>query len=984
MTGDRWTRLEALVDTATTLAPEARAAFLDKECSGDSDMRREVESLLARETRVEGFLEVPHLRVVSAADLGANLDPASSRLAAGTELGPYRIEDFVGAGGMGSVYRATDPRLARTVAIKVLTTRAASDVDRRRLEKEARAASALNHPHICTVHDIGSEAGTAYLVMEYLDGDTLAEKLTKRGPLPPPQALDAAIQIADALAAAHRAGIVHRDLKPGNIMFVKAGPGRSGQSDVKLLDFGLARNVNPPDAATAADSVRTHGLVFGTVPYMAPEQVAGRPADARTDLFAFGAVLYEMLTGRRAFDSDSQAGVIAAVLEREPVPLTDAQPQTPPALDRLIRKCLAKDPDARWQSASDVADELRWIAEGRETSPGPRRASPRHRARVWPFLVPLVALAGVVIGWSVRRAPAPEVLHVTLSLSDLELTLSAGGVAISPDGGTIAFVARRRQEEPRLYLRRLSEREARPVKGTDGAVAPLFSPDGKWLAFGVDGKLVRVLVDGGERQVICPFDYQGLSRAHWTAGGDIVFGHWPGGVSIVPASGGSPRNLVPSSTRYLLWPHLLPGGRVLLFTVLNPSNASVVALTLATGVQRTIIPDASCARYLPTGHLVYVSEGRLRAVAFDPRTLTTRGESRVVLEDFAFGRMASGAFADYDTSSTGTLVALPASSMLTRLVWRDRSGRTSELPFEPRDYLFPSLSADGRRLTVTVSRWPFTYVWIGSVDGEPLQQLTRRGRDMCSIFSKDGQWVAFTSARDGWSNLFKVRADGTDVTAEPERLTEASSNHKPTSWSRDGRWVLFNDNQGPPWKRDIARVAVVSSKMREPLVRTENNEIEAVLSPDERWIAYQSDESGQWEVYVRPYPGRGGAMQVSVNGGRGPAWNPRGDELFYQTRAALMSVPFRNRQPLRPVRLFAPAWSEEYPQGIRRDPGRRAVSFRPAGDGPERDHAREELVSRGHGQGPSGLTPLRPSPLRHSVSRAPSMRLLGGVLRSMW
>ncbi len=912
MTGDRWTRLEALVDAATTLAPEARPAFLDQECSGDAEMRREVESLLARETRVEGFLEVPHPRGVSAADLGANLDPASSRLAAGTELGPYRIEDFIGAGGMGAVYRATDPRLTRTVAIKVLTTRAASDVDRRQLEKEARAASALNHPHICTVHDIGSEAGTAYLVMEYLDGETLAEKLTKRGLLPPPQALDAAIQIADALAAAHRAGIVHRDLKPGNIMLVKAGPGRSGQSDVKLLDFGLARNVNPRDAATAADSVRTHGLVVGTVPYMAPEQIAGRPADARTDLFAFGAVLYEMLTGRRAFDSDSQAGVIAAVLEREPVPLTDAQPLTPPALDRLIRKCLAKDPDARWQSASDVADELRWIAEGHETPPGPRRASRRHRARVWPFLLPLVALAGVVIGWGVRRAPAPEILHVMLSLSDLELTLSAGGVAISPDGGTIAFVARRRQEEPRLYLRRLSEREARPVKGTDGAVAPLFSPDGKWLAFGVDGKLVRVLVDGEERQVICPFDYQGLSRAHWTAGGDIVFGHWPGGLSIVPASGGSPRSLVPSSTRYLLWPHLLPGGQVLLFTVLNPSDASVVALTLATGVQQTLIPDASCARYLPTGHLVYVSEGRLRAIAFDPRTLTMRGESRVVLEDFAFGRVASGAFADYDTSSTGTLIALPASSMLTRLVWRDRSGRTSELPFEPRAYLFPSLSADGRRLTVTVSRWPFTYVGIGSVDGEPLQQLTRRGRDMCSIFSKDGQWIAFTSASDGWSNLFKVRADGTDVTAEPERLTEASSNHKPTSWSRDGRWLLFNDNQGPPWKRDIARVAVVSSTRREPLVRTENNEIEAVLSPDERSIAYQSDESGQWEVYVRPYPGPGGAMQVSVNGGRGPAWNPRGNELFYQTRTALMSVPFRNRQPSRPVRLFAPAWSEEY------------------------------------------------------------------------
>jgi hypothetical protein len=338
--------------------------------------------------------------------------------------------------------------------------------------------------------------------------------------LPLPQALDIAAQIADALGAAHRAGIVHRDLKPANIMLVKAGSGRTGLLDVKLLDFGLARSMAPSADATGRDSISGTGLVVGTVPYMAPEQVTGRAVDVRTDLFAFGALVYEMLSGRRAFDADSQAGVIAAILDREPAPITDLQPLAPPSLDRLIRKCLAKEPDSRWQTAADLADELRWIAEG-QRKVGFHPPAARDSRRRWTLgsVVLLLAAGLMAVGWYARRGVTADPVHVSVSLADLGLRLGSEGIAISPDGKTLAFVARHDDEQPRLYLRPLSEPHARAVSGTEGASAPFFSPDGKWIAFAAEGRLVKVLVDGDEKKVICPIDYQGLSRGHWTADG---------------------------------------------------------------------------------------------------------------------------------------------------------------------------------------------------------------------------------------------------------------------------------------------------------------------------------------------------------------------------------------------------------------------------------------------------------------------------------
>jgi len=931
MTNQRWQRVDAVLQAALELAPDARPAFLDGACDGDAALRQDVESLLAREPRAHRFLEGIPADEQAAARLDGGASPAD-RLTPGAHLGPYLIESFIGAGGMGAVFKATDTRLARTVALKVLTIAAASDIDRRRLEREARSASALNHPHICTVYDIGIEAGTPYLVMEYLDGETLAGRLARTGPLPLPQALDIAAQIADALSAAHGAGIVHRDLKPANIMLVKAGPGRTGLLDAKLLDFGLARNTKPSAEAAGRDSVSATGLVIGTVPYMAPEQVAGRAVDPRTDLFAFGAVLYEMLSGRRAFDADSQAGVIAAILDREPPPITDVQPLTPPSLDRLVRKCLAKEPDQRWQTASDLADELRWIAEGQQKR-GSHSPAARDSRRWWALgSVVLLAAAGLIaIGWHARKGAIADPVHVSVSLADLGLRLGSGGIAISPDGKTLAFVARHGDEQPRLYLRPLSEPHARAISGSEGASAPFFSPDGKWIAFAAEGRLVKVLVDGDEKKVICPIDYQGLSRGHWTADGQVVFSTWPGGLLIVPASDGPARTLVPSYTRLLLWPQMLPGGKAIIFTALEHSRVSVVALTLASGQETTIVRDASCGRYLPTGHLVYESQGSLRAALFDPDTLATRGEARVVLSGVMVGSAASsslGTYNDYDVSANGTLVALPASANLTRLVWRDRDGGSVPLPLEPRDYLFPSLSPDGRSLVVSVNHWPTTGFRVGSVDGGPLRRLPRRERENCGIFSPDGQWTAFTSmGSGGWTNLTVVRTDGE---SEPQRLIRAPSHHKPSYWSKDG-WILFSDSQNGPTKRDVVRVAVADPSVREPLVNTESNELEAVLSPDERRISYQSDETGQWEVYIQAYPGPGGRRQVSVNGGKGPVWSPRGNELFYQARTALMSVRFNNGEPSVPIKMFSTGWSEEYRREFDVSPdGRRFLFLEPA------------------------------------------------------
>ena len=534
----------------------------------------------------------------------------------GDRLGPYEVLAKLGEGGMGEVYKARDTRLDRTVAIKVLPTALNADPDRRaRFEREARAIAALAHPHICTLYDIGESIPSGlgelapsaqplepvhYLVMEHLPGQTLADRLLK-GPLPLTQALDIAAQIADALDAAHKHGIIHRDLKPGNVMLTKGG--------AKLLDFGVAKlwgpEASPNLAATALPTVAPltrQGLVIGTVPYMAPEQLEGKEADARSDIFSFGAVLYEMLAGRRPFDGDSQASIITAIMSSQPPVVSALQVATPHALDRVVQRCLAKDPDARWQSAADLAAELRWVAEGGAQVTAPSRPEKRGRrsAAVAAALVLAVGL-GAVATWRLLARPAPTPLHFSLSIAESGLTLSSGGLAISPDGLTVVFAARGAEDQPRLYVRRLdSEQKPRPLEGTEDAVAPLFSPDGSWVAFAARGVLKKVPLREGPPQTLARISPQGVSRSVWTADGFIIVSQWPGVPVRVPAEGegGTPAPLVPLRPGSYAWPQLLPDGKRLMLTVTRTSQPRVVVAS-ADGHLSPVTSNGRDVRPLP-------------------------------------------------------------------------------------------------------------------------------------------------------------------------------------------------------------------------------------------------------------------------------------------------------------------------------------------------------------------------------------------------
>ena len=837
-------------------------------------------------------------------------------LTAGTRLGPYEVLGLIGAGGMGEVYRAQDTRLDRTVAIKILPADFSSDPDRRaRLEREAKTIATLSHPHICALYDVGEHDGALFLVLEHLEGQTLADRLRK-GALPIDQALEYGAQIGEALSVAHRAGIIHRDLKPANVMVTKRG--------VKLLDFGLAK-VRREVLTTATTSTAlpvqsepqtSEGTIAGTLQYMAPEQLDGKAADARTDLWAFGLVLYEAVTGQRAFDGSSSANVIMAIMSAEIPAISVRQPLAPPSLDRLVRRCLAKDPDQRWQSAADCADELRWIGNHDEGVPRQVPTTASRIALIASLLMITAAFAVAVL--MSRRSPMPAsqpISRVTISLAGAGLTLTDGGVAISPDGQTLVFAARSGDRESQLYARRLDGWEIRPLNGTEGAITPFFAPDGGSVAFVSAGMLKKTQLTESAPQSVRRIQYQGASKGDWTFDNRLIVSNWPGTLLAVPAEGGEPTPLGTASAgaRYL-WPQLLADGKILLFTVNDRGRSRVVGLDVATSSLRTILESASCARFVPSGHLIYESGGHLLAVAFDPARLQPMGPSRVVVDDITVEEARSNVALGYDVSQSGTLVYLPGSATTTVLVWKDRAGNTIPLPLSPRVYAFPSLSRNGRELTVTSYEWPAAKILVGRVDREPLSQLQTIGSACCSIFSRDARWVFFSSSSTGgWSNLHRVRADGDAV---PERLSNAPAYEKPTALSPLGSFLLYTSlryTSAGPTDRDIVELDLAHAGTARPLVKTPANELEAAISPDGRWIAYQSDESGQFEIYLRPYSQAGTRQRVSISGGMGPVWNPQGGELFYQTRTAIMSVHVIDGQVRgTPTKLFAFRKSEDY------------------------------------------------------------------------
>jgi Tol biopolymer transport system component len=807
-------------------------------------------------------------------------------LAPGFRLGPYEIVAPLGAGGMGEVYRARDTRLDRTVAVKVLPPHFVGNQDlRARFEREAKTVSGLNHPNICTLYDVGQEGDVDYLVMEHLEGESLLDRLQK-GPLPLGQALRHAVEIADALDKAHRSGVIHRDLKPGNVMLTKSG--------AKLLDFGLAK-VTAPDAegglsalATAQKPLTEAGTLLGTFQYMAPEQLEGREADARTDIFAFGAVLYEMLTGRRAFQGASQASLVSAIMGQEPAPLAAVQPMTPPALERIVRTCLAKDPNERWQSAHDLASELRWITEAGSQAgvPAPVVARRKHRERwAWALVAALGLGAAVAAGILYARS-RPAALEPTRFVITLPPQLrSMDWPKLSPDGRTIAFLGTDADGHTSIWLRPLSALEPHPLAGTEGAARPFWSPDSRFLAFFVDKQLKKVPASGGPPQLVS--DTVLGSDGSWSTGGVIVFdGAVTDPIRRVAAAGGIPTEAAkPDASQGeagVGWPIFLPDAQHFLYIAEASQGKSRLKVgTLGSAESRTIGNVEGRVEYSPSGHVLYVSEGTLLARPFSVSKLAFTGEPVPVAEHVTTPAGGNG-FSSFSVSATGVLAYMPGiRAAESDLQWLAPDGKELAKVGQPGTYHDPALSPDETRLAVSLEdpRSNSDDIWVFDLKRNVPTRLTfDAANDMWPVWSPDGTWVAFSSNRSGQYAVYRKLASGA---GQDELLYEdKQANIAPTDWSPDGHWLACV--YGASGKSaGTGMLSMTGDRKLVPFLNNQFANVRARFSPDGRWVAYQSNESGRDEVYVQPFPATGAKWQISTSGGRQPFWTGHGREIGF-------------------------------------------------------------------------------------------------------
>jgi len=893
-----WPRVDDVFEGARALPADSRPAYLAERCGGDEALRQEVESLLAWDARAQSSFETPVLVRIDDARVMKNLE--------GQRIGPYQLASKIGAGGMGEVYKARDTRLDRSVAIKVLTAHVADDPHaRERFQREARAVAALNHPHICTLHDVGSQdpstgSGQAmdFLVMEYLDGETLAERLAK-GPLPIDQSLQYAIQIADALDKAHRQGITHRDLKPANVMLTTVG--------TKLLDFGLAKLrpavggvVGTSAASNVSPSLTGRGTILGTLQYMAPEQLEGKPADARTDIFAFGALLYEMLTGKKAFEGTSQASLISAILSSEPPPIAGLQPLSPPALDRVIKKCLAKNPDERWQSAHDLTSELQWIAEsGLQTAvaaPGvDTQVRSRARTRLYGWIAAamlLVTTLGLAAALYLRRAPVDTRVYRSTFVpptNDADTGLPSTDVlALSPDGRRLAFVAPDANGRPVLWVRALADLAAQPLAGTEGVGGPFWSPDSRYIAFSAAGKLRKIDASGGPVISLC--DTTTTSPGSWGRGGVILFTRDGHGLSRVTAAGGTPTLATTLDTkggeRRHEYPFFLPDGRHFLYAAAGNPTSGVYVGSLDSPDRTRLLDSFANAQYA-SGFLVFPSAGTLMAQPFDPTRLALSGEAMPVAEKVALPRSVppTAALAAFVVSDTGVLVYQPDdASRMSRLVWLDRAGKQIGILGDPARYMSGvHLSPDGSQASVVVTDSPeAANVWLFDVARGVRTPLTVSGFVSASIWSPDGRRVVFASHVDLYQKL--STGEGTE-----ELLLATDIRKMPESWSPDGRFLIYATTAST--NRDLWVLPLFGDRkpslfIGSPFVL----EMGSQFSPDGRWLAYNSNESGRSEVLVVPFPGPGGKVRISTGRGDNARWRRDGKEIFYLAGNTLMAA----------------------------------------------------------------------------------------------
>jgi serine/threonine protein kinase len=835
-------------------------------------------------------------------------------LVPGTKLGPYEIVAPLGAGGMGEVYRAHDARLGRDVAVKVLPRHLTENPEvRARFEREARTVSSLNHPHICTLHDIGREGETDYLVMELVEGETLAGRIA-RGPLPAEQVLKLGAEITDALDKAHRAGIVHRDLKPGNIMLAKSG--------AKLMDFGLARATGVggggvgsaasitglTQSPTVAQPLTAQGSIVGTFQYMAPEQLEGAEADARSDLWALGCVLYEMATGARAFAGATQASLISSIMKDQPRPIGELQELSPPGLDRLVRACLEKDPDERIQTARDVRLHLRWIAEGGSQAGVPALLSARRRSRerlAWMLVAGTgAAAAALAILHFGFPAPAPQTLRFEVSPPSSVQTQDSP--RISPDGHTLAYNATDSTGTSRIWIRPLGALVAQALPGTDGANRPFWSPDSRYLAFTGGGKLRKISVSGGPPTVIC--DAPTGSDGTWGDRNVILFdGTVADPILRVAASGGvaTPQVRADSASHVLQvgWPEFLPDGKHFLYLAILPTATLRVA-SLDGGASRDLGPCESQVQYIPPGYLLFSRGGSLVIQRFDARALKFTGEPAPVAEQV--GSSAVGG-ADFRASENGVLVYSTRSTESGELVEFDRAGKLLRvLPSQP-GALMPTLSPDERRVAMRVvdPQSRTRDIWVTDRARQISTRITfEKGNENYPLWSPDGKRIAYWSDAQGASGIVAKQLTGS---GETEMLAPMGTEATLKDWSRDGSTIFYEITTATG--TDIWALPTTGDRKPRPFLNGAFSEYDPKLSPDGRYLAYVSNESGRDEIYVQSYPDRSEKWQVSTHGGSDPRWAANGREMYYLSPdQQMMSVPVRmtpSFDPGTPQALFS-------------------------------------------------------------------------------
>jgi eukaryotic-like serine/threonine-protein kinase len=845
-------------------------------------------------------------------------------LTSGTKLGPYEIQSALGAGGMGEVYRARDPRLERTVAIKVLPTHLSANPElRARFEREAKAISSLQHPNICVLYDVGAQGDVDFLVMEYLEGETLYDRLSRK-PLTPEEILKIATEVADALVKAHRSGIVHRDLKPGNVMLTKSG--------AKLMDFGLAKplglvtgphsesksesaNVSSMAtmAATMADlasPVTVAGTLIGTVQYMSPEQIQGKEADARSDIFAFGAMLYEMLTGKRAFQGKSQLSLASAILEKDPDPIAPVQPLTPPALEQIVRTCLAKDPDDRFQSAHDLKLQLQWIGAGGSQVGAPAIISSRRKktataltaATIAGWLI-AAALGVLLLIYAGRLTSARQPVHTSIEppVGFDFFTVVDGAPALSPDGQQVAFLADKQcataiAGRGTIFLLRLATGEAAPVAGVQGALFPFWSPDGKYLAFFSEGKLKKVPVAGGTVQVLC--DAPEGRGGSWNEQGTIIFApRIAGSLQSVSDGGGTPVEITKGDSSGQAYtyrdPYFLPDGKQFLFVRRAKDSGSVYAGSLDSSVTKQggdlkqILPNGSNVAY-SDGYLFYVKEGALTAQEFDPSSLTFKGKPVSIASNVEFAPARNeGSF----SVSRNVLLYRHTSVVNRELVWFDVSGKEVDHWGEPAPYLggkFFAATQTALLLRATPGGNGYS-VWISDVARKTVNRLTQDSDQAATgVVSPDGKDVWISTTTGYVSNLTRksLSASGTE-----EKVLENFNGHLIIfDISRDGRYLVFN-HQDPKTDFDIYTMDLQGDKKLVPMLNGPSAERNGRVSPDGKWLSYISNETGADELFVTSFPVPGSRWQVSSGGATSPGeWSADGKNLRYRKSEKIFNV----------------------------------------------------------------------------------------------